>query len=96
MLWGSLAPSWDHLARFWQMLLPQKSSSDFVSEINLEMFSIHFSLHLPSPPASSLLPYKADKGEWKATRSRVTADTKPTASTDFHTSRQSSSTFATA
>lgn len=76
------------------MLFPQKSSSNFVSGINLEVLNINFSLHLPSPPASSLLPHKADEGERKATKSRVTADTKPTARTDFHSSRQSSSTFA--
>lgn len=76
------------------MLFPQKSSSDFVSEINL-VPNINFSLHLPSPPASSLLPHKGDKGEWKATKSRVTAGTKPTARTDFHSYGQSSSTFAT-
>lgn len=98
MLWGlclTFSNSFlENLARFWQTLLPQKSSRDFVSEINLEVLNINFSLHLSSPPASSLLPHKADKGDWKATKSRVTADTKPTARTGFHSSRQSSSTFA--
>lgn len=32
------------------MLLPQKSSSNFVSEINLEVFNINFSLCLPLLP----------------------------------------------
>lgn len=82
----------ENLARVWQPLRPQKSSRDFVSEINLEVLNINFTLHLSSPPASSLLPHKANKGEWKATKNRVTADTKLTARTSFHSSRQS--TFA--